>query len=50
MEENINKVNEAIEVLKIFCSTQRSCQKCPFSESCGNTPENWKPINADEVD
>ncbi len=49
MEENINKVNAAVEVLKMFCCSQRSCTKCPFGENCGDTPENWKPINADEV-
>ena len=49
MEENINKVNETIEVLKMFCFAQMSCTKCPFGESCGDTPENWKTINADEV-
>lgn len=49
MEDNINKVNEAIEVLKTFCFTQMSCQKCPFEENCGNIPEEWETINTDEV-
>lgn len=49
MEENINKVNEAIEVLKMFCSEQVSCKDCSFRESCGDTPEDWKTINADGV-
>lgn len=50
MGDNMNKVNEAIDVIKRFCYAQRSCTKCPFGESCGDTPENWKPINVEEVD
>lgn len=49
MEVNTEEVNKAIEILKAFCSEHHSCQDCPFSKSCGETPENWKLIK-NEVD
>jgi len=49
MTVNTEEANKAIEILKVFCSEHYSCQDCPFSESCGDTPENWKLLNG-EVD
>lgn len=49
MKVNTEELNKAIEIFKEFCSEHHSCQDCPFSENCGDTPENWKLLNR-EVD
>ena len=45
---DLDKLNEAINIIKNVCSTYSNCVDCPMNPNCNESPTQWNEVKKNE--